>query len=856
MAGTINSLGLGSGVLTADIIDKLKANDVANIIAPIDRKITLQKQKDTALGLLNSLLSTFKTSASSLNDDALYQNRSVTGANGSVSVTASAGVAVQSFTISDVVLAKKHVIESGSFSASNSAVATGSGTMTLSIDGNSYGIDYTSLTTLEDLKAAINNKASDKVQASILQIGTNDYRLITTSKETGVTQSISMSDTGKLSEKIYKLNDTVSSAAFTSADTLVASGAVAQSTKFSLNQTLVDEGLSVTINGHVYSSAFNGTHAQTLQDFKDILEADNLFTATINGNDITLTAKTAGVPYTVNSPFSTSDSPAIASTAHLSNLTAQSDRFELNQSLIDGGLSVIINGTTYSAAFDTDHATTLSNFKNTLEVGGLFSVTIDGNNLTLASATAGVGYIIESPFTTTDSIATANTAHLTDNALQSDRFNLDQALTSEGLSVTIDGTEYTVAFNGTHEQTLADFKTALEVGGFNVGIDTNSLTISKNSSYDIGTAFTATDSSASASTTNLTDNVTPSGTYNVTMNGTTYNIAYDKDTTLTQLKDRINSAVGSNVASIKMEGAEFKLLLQSPTAGEDSTFTVSDTGGYLSTKLTTLAQNGSITAQSVQEARDATFKYNGISMTRSTNNIEDTTVNGVEKKNAIIIGVSIKLLNETEDANIVIAQDVNSISTEMTTMVQSYNTLMSQLNDMTTSNTQTGAVGIFNGDSSIKSISREISRLITSTNSSGLSLPNFGIDLNHNGIMSFNSKAFLSKFNSDPSATEAFLSGTTTVDSNDNIKTTDGIFSTLQNLLESYTETNGKLKTLTTETTNESKALSLSKTRSQALLDARYATMAARFSQYDSLISKLNSQFSSLQMQINAASNN
>lgn len=571
MSGTINSLGLGSGVLTANIIDKLKAADVANIISPVDRKITLQKQKDTALGLLNSLLSTFKTSVSSLDNDVLYQNRSVSGTNSSVSVTASAGVAVQSFTISDVVLAKKHVIESGSFSTSGSTVATGSGTMTLNIDSHSYGVDYTASTSLEDLKTAINNKAGGKIQASILQVGTNDYRLITTSKETGVAQSISMSDTGNLSEKAYKLNDTVSSAAFSSADSLVATG--------------------------------------------------------------------------------------------------------------------------------------------------------------------------------------------------------------------------------------------------------------------VGAA----------------------GTYNITMNGVTYPIAYDETTTLTQLKDRINSTVGSNAASIKVEGTSFKLLLQSPTAGEDSTFAVSDTGGYLSTNLTTKVQHGSVTAQNVQQARDATFKYNGITMSRTTNDIEDTVVNGIAKKNSIISGVSIKLLNEIAGANIAITQDVSAISTEMTTMVQSYNTLMSQLNDMTTSNPQTGAVGIFNGDNSIKSISREINRLITSTNSSGLSLPNFGIDLNQNGTMSFNSATFLSKFNSDPSASEAFLSGKTTIDNNGNPKTVDGLFTTINTLMEQYTGTNGRISTLTTGSANELKSLSSNKTRSQALLDARYASMSARFAQYDSMISKLNSQFSSLQQQISMA---
>jgi flagellar hook-associated protein 2 len=238
--------------------------------------------------------------------------------------------------------------------------------------------------------------------------------------------------------------------------------------------------------------------------------------------------------------------------------------------------------------------------------------------------------------------------------------------------------------------------------------------------------------------------------------------------------------------------------------------------------------------QEIQAARDASFKYNGITLTRSKNEVTDITA-----------GVTISLLQNSGSTNISITQDAQAISDEMSSMVASYNTLTSQLNDMTTTNPTSGAVGIFNGESSINSISREINRIITSSNSSGLSLPNFGINLDETGVMSFNSSTFLAKFNANPETAEAFLSGSTTVDSSGNTKTADGVFSTLQSLLEGYTKTNGKVKTMT-------KVLLASKIRSQALLEARYETMSSRFAQYDSIISKLNSQFNSLKQQIDA----
>ncbi|MGZ8546853.1 MAG: flagellar filament capping protein FliD [Sulfuricurvum sp.] len=463
MAGTINSVGLGSSVLTSDIIDKLKANDVANMITPIDRKITLQKQKDSALSLLNSLFTTFQTSANTLNDDALYQKRNTLGNTSSVSVTADTGVAVQSFSISDTQLALKNVKESGSFISTSATIASGSGTAKISIGTASYDISYSATTTLDELKDSINTIAGADVKASTLQVGTDDYRLILTSTKTGAAQTINISDS---------------------------------------------------------------------------------------------------------------------------------------------------------------------------------------------------------------------------------------------------------------------------------------------------------------------------------------------------------------------------------------------TGGTLNTKL--LAYNATTNPtgmQEIQAARDASFKYDGITLSRSTNEIKD-----------LIVGVNISLLQDSGSANISINQDTQAISDELNTFVQSYNSLTTQLTSMTTSDATAGTVGIFNGDNSINAIAREINRVITSS-INGLSLPDFGIDLTQTGSMTFNSSTFLAKFNADPSASETFLSGSTTVDSNGNIQTTDGVFTSMNNLLDRYTKSNGIFANLTTGSATELKALTDSKTRSQALLDARYTTMMARFSQYDSIMTKLANQFSSLQTQITAYSN-
>jgi len=659
---SVSSLGAGTGILTQTVIDQLKAADTASTITPIEKKITLQQQKSQALSLLDSLFTTFKTGVSALNDSSLYQKRTVSGSvDNEITVTADAGVAVQSFSLSDTQLALKNVQQSGRFASKSSYVSTGSGTMSLSLDGKTYDINYTSTTTLEDLASAINDKAGSVMKASTLQVGENDYRLILTSNNTGASQNITISDSanGTLDYAVYKQQDVMGSGLFTSATSSVISGSVAQTTKLSLSQALTD-----------------------------------------------------------------------------------------------GGVSIEIGGVLYNADFDTDHATTLSNFKNAIDASGLYTATISGNDITITANTAGVGYTITSPFATVDSIATA-------------------------------------------------------------------------------------------STTDITPAI--SGTYNITMNGTTYNIAYDQNTTLDSLASSINSTVGSNVASVKQVGTSYQLVIESTAQGDDPTFAVSDTGGFLNTKLTTGIKNYTPAAE-IQQGRDATFKYNGISITRSSNEITD-----------IINGVTINLLKDGSSANIDISQDVDSISTEMSTLVQSYNSLISQLSSMTTADTEAGTVGVFNGDSSITSISRDITRLFTSINNDGYSLSQFGIDLSEDGTMSFNASKFSTKFNQDPTLSEQYFSGLTTYDTNGNVASQkDGIFTQLDALTIRYMGNYGSggiLNNLVTASDDALKTLTKDKTKAQALLDARYETMTARFVQYDAIMTKLSNQFSSLSQQISMAVN-
>lgn len=671
MAGTINSLGLGSGVLTSDLLDKLKAADSTNIITPINNKITLNAQKSQALDLMTSLLTSFKSSVSALDDDTLYQGRTVSGSNDGVSVTAASGSQLRDFSLNITNIAKKSVLESGAFTSSSALIGSNAGTLKLNIDGKEFSIAYTSSTTLDGLKQAINDAAGSDVSASVLQTGTSAFKLILSSKNTGVNQAISLTD------------------------------------------------LSGNINNKL------------------------------------ITSNTATGSFIAKDAF-------IASTGTTGNVDIS----------VDGAAPI---------SFAYDDTTTLKS---------------------------------------------------------------------------------------------------------------------------------------------LTDNI-------------------NADTTL-------SAKVTANI--VQYGTNDFRLVL-TPKSGNAGVVSFTDSGAGLSAALTgTASSTGTTTI--IQDGKNAHFTFDGISMSRSSNTISD-----------IASGMTISLLKDSGSANIAIVQDRSKITTNMQSMVTSYNTLVKQLDDMTAYDIVAGKVGIFNGDNTVKNISREISRLITSVDSKGNSLPQYGIGLDKEGVMTFDSSAFTTKMNANPDGLEAFFSGKTTVStvgttktasfldkttpissgasgtmtvsiggtgyniaysntttlqqlsdsinadstlntlvsasivqngtndykmvltpknkavgesiklldsvggglvpamtststSSDVVTTTDGVFTSLNNLLNRYTSSStGTITNLTKAAKNATTALNADRVKANALLTARYETLQAKFAAYDSLISKLNSQFSSLKQQINAQAN-
>ena len=337
--------------------------------------------------------------------------------------------------------------------------------------------------------------------------------------------------------------------------------------------------------------------------------------------------------------------------------------------------------------------------------------------------------------------------------------------------------------------------------------------------------------------------ISAAGTLTIKSGENSFDIEYTSGSSLDDIRQSINDLSGGTMtASVLQTGKDsYKLVISGTNTNEAITFTDSNSESNLTSALN---------LNNIQTAKGSSFDYNGITIQRSSNDISDL-INGV----TITLNTNQK---DTDSASIVIGQNDTAINSEMNLFVTNFNLLASNLKDMTIYDEAKGVAGIFNTESLVKGITRELTNIITKTDSSGNSLYDYGITLDREGVMSFDASKFSSKLASNPKALELLFKGAPATPATDTTPAREekiGIFQELDKKMFTYTGSNKLLANFTTQI-SDSKNSSISQyDKQKASLDMRYETLTKKFSAYDSLISRLNNQFSSLKMLIEADSN-
>ncbi|PDW65512.1 flagellar filament capping protein FliD [Helicobacter pylori] len=321
--------------------------------------------------------------------------------------------------------------------------------------------------------------------------------------------------------------------------------------------------------------------------------------------------------------------------------------------------------------------------------------------------------------------------------------------------------------------------------------------------------------------------------------------------------DAIIQAINAKEGLSAFKNAEGKLVINSKTGmltikgedalGKDSLKDLGLSAGIMQSYEA--SQDTLFMSKNLQKASDSEFTYNGVSITRPTNEVND-----------VISGVNITLEQTTEPnkpAIISVSRDNQAIIDSLKEFVKAYNELIPKLDEDTRYDADTKIAGIFNGVGDIRTIRSSLNNVFSysvHTDNGVESLMKYGLSLDDKGVMSLDEAKLSSALNSNPKATQDFFYGSDSKDMGGREIHQEGIFSKFNQVIANLIDGgNAKLKIYEDSLDRDAKSLTKDKENAQELLKTRYNIMAERFAAYDSQISKANQKFNSVQMMIDQA---
>ncbi len=364
-----------------------------------------------------------------------------------------------------------------------------------------------------------------------------------------------------------------------------------------------------------------------------------------------------------------------------------------------------------------------------------------------------------------------------------------------------------------------------DISGDSVAISTNGNV--KASSFNIEVTQLATkDIFESKDTFAQKDSILEEGTISIGIGDDSFDIDINAGDTLEDLVKRINGSTDSKVkASILNVGGDtpYKLIIKSANTGSENKLTISSSSDSFSNGLSRIGD----------EAQDAIFTLDGVSITRSSNKIDD-----------LIDNVTIQLKQEGK-SDITINKDNSKIIEGINEFVEKYNAVVKKINEDTKYDPEKQTAGIFQGDSTIRNLLRTIQDTIALTKSKdGKMASDFGLDIQRDGTLSFDEEKFKSEYEKDSNKTIEFFKAS---------DATSGLFNKLEDQLYDISiSSKGILKTLKKNLDEDIKRYEKLQIQAQEKLDKRYDILSKSFASYDAIMGKLDQSSQVIQQMIDA----
>jgi flagellar hook-associated protein 2 len=194
MANTLfNIWGLASGLDTKSIIDALMTSAKVPVTRYQNEQLEIQWKKE-AWDNVKTKLSALQTVISALTNRANIVSKKGTSSNESVLTALTTGDApLGSYTFNVSSIASSHTVTGNAYTSQSDKISFSQGYITI----NGTTISIGTQASLIDIAQAINQDANigKDVYASVVQISSNDYRLVITSKNTGTSNAIQFGTT-------------------------------------------------------------------------------------------------------------------------------------------------------------------------------------------------------------------------------------------------------------------------------------------------------------------------------------------------------------------------------------------------------------------------------------------------------------------------------------------------------------------------------------------------------------------------------------------------------------------------------------------------------------------------------------
>jgi flagellar hook-associated protein 2 len=353
--------------------------------------------------------------------------------------------------------------------------------------------------------------------------------------------------------------------------------------------------------------------------------------------------------------------------------------------------------------------------------------------------------------------------------------------------------------------------------------------------YDIGVQRLA---QAQRVATSATQTFTPgAGTLTITASGQSVQVDFSGGGTLEDLRNAINDQANSLVsATIVDNGTAKQLVITGRQSGEDQAFSLMGEGGLADLSFAPNNPTSNPNVTQVQAAQDAQITFNGLTVTRPSNTIDD-----------LIPGVTLTLQSVTGQttAPLSVQRDNSALEKAMQSFVDAYNAVNNTIYTLTYYDPSTKTAGPLSGDSALRTIQNQLRNTLNSLTGSGTlrSYTDLGLSFDAKGKLSFDTATFEKALQTQPSAVKQMLVGT---------DTQPGLATRFDSLLTTNLQTGGLLDASVQGLNSKVALLNSQKERLQSQLDRIQATYQQQFNNMDTIVGQYNGLSTYLTQQFNA----